>query len=312
LSGIGSLRWYLRWASVFLGMALTYRNGLDVIRGVLGGRFPIQAKLKHGNVLLRSTSEAIYYALDRVPHYRSKVRKVDDGFVMRCCGRDLLVLSPQREGRPQGRALAVGDAVVLEGAWLTGIYDVFLDQDYAWLDVSGRTVVDVGAAIGDTAIYFVLRGAKRVIACEPYPNLFEVAYRNIYVNNRLDNVVLLHAGCGSSDGEVSVAASGSGWTPLIQAEQGVKVPILSLRTLVSRYDVEEDSALKVDCEGCEYDLILGSDDRTLLRFDRIQMEYHIIGNKGPELIASRLRGLGYRVKVQHTYRGLGYIYAKRE
>ena len=76
MSNIGSLRWYLRWASVFLGMALTYRNGLDVIRGVLRGRFPIQAKLKHGDVLLRSTSEAIYYALDRVPHYRGKVRRV--------------------------------------------------------------------------------------------------------------------------------------------------------------------------------------------------------------------------------------------
>jgi hypothetical protein len=30
------------------------------------------------------------------------VREVDDGFVIRCCGRDLLLLSPQREGRPQG------------------------------------------------------------------------------------------------------------------------------------------------------------------------------------------------------------------
>ncbi|MFP3287804.1 MAG: hypothetical protein RXP86_11140 [Acidilobus sp.] len=33
------------------------------------------------------------------------MREVDDGFVIRCCGRDLLLLSQQREGRPRGRAL---------------------------------------------------------------------------------------------------------------------------------------------------------------------------------------------------------------
>ncbi len=35
---------------------------------------------------------------------------------------------------------------------------------YDDLDVGGRTVVDVGAGVGDTAILFSLRGARRVIA----------------------------------------------------------------------------------------------------------------------------------------------------
>ena len=33
----------------------------------------------------------------------------------------------------------------------------------------GREVVDVGAGIGDSALYFILHGARKVIAVEPCP-----------------------------------------------------------------------------------------------------------------------------------------------
>jgi len=35
----------------------------------------------------------------------------------------------------------------------------------------GRDVIDVGANAGDTALYFVLHGARKVIAVEPLPNV---------------------------------------------------------------------------------------------------------------------------------------------
>lgn len=47
--------------------------------------------------------------------------------------------------------------------------ETFLEQPYGILDVKGRDVVDVGAYIGDTALYFRLKGAKRIYAFEPYP-----------------------------------------------------------------------------------------------------------------------------------------------
>ena len=51
--------------------------------------------------------------------------------------------------------------------WL--INENFIKEQYKWLDVEGKNVVDVGANIGDTAIYFALKGAKHVYAFEPYP-----------------------------------------------------------------------------------------------------------------------------------------------
>jgi FkbM family methyltransferase len=40
------------------------------------------------------------------------------------------------------------------------------------LGVEGRVVVDVGAFVGDSTIYFALKGADRVITVEPYPGAF--------------------------------------------------------------------------------------------------------------------------------------------
>jgi len=47
------------------------------------------------------------------------------------------------------------------------ILEVFDYGEYEPLSVEGRVVVDVGAFVGDSAIYFALKGARRVIAIEP-------------------------------------------------------------------------------------------------------------------------------------------------
>jgi hypothetical protein len=39
--------------------------------------------------------------------------------------------------------------------------EVFVDEEWGFLDVNGRVVVDVGAFVGDSSIYFALKGAKK-------------------------------------------------------------------------------------------------------------------------------------------------------
>jgi FkbM family methyltransferase len=50
--------------------------------------------------------------------------------------------------------------------------------------------VDVGADVGDTAILFSLRGARRVIVLEPYPRLYGEALLNIKANGLANRVVM--------------------------------------------------------------------------------------------------------------------------
>jgi len=45
---------------------------------------------------------------------------------------------------------------------------VFLGNIYEYLPVVGKTVIDIGANIADSSIYFAIRGAKKVIALEPF------------------------------------------------------------------------------------------------------------------------------------------------
>jgi hypothetical protein len=40
---------------------------------------------------------------------------------------------------------------------------------YGAIDVKDKIIVDLGSFIGDTPIYFALKGAKSVIALEPHP-----------------------------------------------------------------------------------------------------------------------------------------------
>jgi FkbM family methyltransferase len=43
----------------------------------------------------------------------------------------------------------------------------------------GRVVIDIGVFIGDSSIYFALRGAKRVIAVEPHSEAYKKTVENI-------------------------------------------------------------------------------------------------------------------------------------
>src|SRR5208337_221828 len=58
----------------------------------------------------------------------------------------------------------------------------FLEQPYGIADVKGRDVTDIGGFIGDSAIFFAWKGARRVYCFEPIPASYRLAVRNIQLN----------------------------------------------------------------------------------------------------------------------------------
>ncbi len=186
-------------------------------------------------------------------------------------------------------------------------------RDYSWLDVEGKAVLDVGASIGDTAIYFSIRGAKRVVAFEPYPYPYSLAKENVEANGVL-NVTLVNAGVGGNDGFITVyTGTTTAWTPLRPSGRGIEVPIYSLDRVISEYGPFD--VMKMDCEGCEYDAVLNSE--RLAEMKQVQIEYHY----GPEKLTRKLKELGFLVRYSKprkvynseasTYTLVGYIYAQR-
>jgi len=149
-------------------------------------------------------------------------------------------------------------------------------EQYKILDVSNKDVVDVGAALGDTAIYFALKGAKHVYAFEPYPYSYNIAKKNIKLNHLEGKITLLNEGCGKS-GFITIKEDyeNADSMDLKNFKEGKKIRIVSLDEIVKRFNLAH-AALKVDCEGCEYDLILNASDKALKAFDQIIMEYIMV------------------------------------
>jgi len=65
-------------------------------------------------------------------------------------------------------------------------------------------VIDVGAYVGDTAIYFLLRGAKHVYAVEPNPTAIRIAMENVRRLGLEGRVTFINAAVGSRIGEITV------------------------------------------------------------------------------------------------------------
>jgi len=170
--------------------------------------------------------------------------------------------------------------------------------------LKGRDVIDVGASVGDTALYFVvLNGARKVIAVEPLPNVAKCAEENLKLSGATDKVKVINAALsnelvsvpcnydlpnvakcaeehlklnGVTD-EVKVinAALGSGpvsvpcdydlWSSnsfsTLSASGPCKVPGVTLGDPLNM--VDDPYLLKMDCEGCEAEAMLGPERERL-------------------------------------------------
>lgn len=145
-------------------------------------------------------------------------------------------------------------------------------SDHAWLDVKDRLVVDLGAYVGDTAIYFAKRGAKHVYAYESRCNVVEVAEK-----------LVKQYGC---EGGITL------YCDFIDSSKFDK--------LVEELQIE-DAALKVDIEGGEREVILNASSATLKRFSMMHIECHY----GYLDIEERLKNEGFQVthtKPLYTWR----------
>ncbi len=144
---------------------------------------------------------------------------------------------------------------------------------YDWLEVKDKTIIDIGANIGDSSIYFAINGAKRVYGYEVNPRLAEIANLNVK-DNRLDNTVeIKNEGMGNHSIKIERDDNVNGEYQAKGSDDGITVQLHSLRDIFLELKCEKVS-LKIDCEGCEYFTILDSDCDTLNRIEQIIGEYH--------------------------------------
>jgi len=182
------------------------------------------------------------------------------------------------------------------------IHDTFVKQIYGdHPPVAGKTVIDVGANIGDTAVYFAKRGAH-VVAYEPDPEMCALARRNASLNGL--TIKVRDAGIGSKSETLLLSSSPSGADSMsVTLFRGVTpVNRMHIKTTPVRIAAFADELacfdtlglVKFDCEGCEYPALAGLPHELMRRIEHIIMEYHSHG----EALAETLRSAGFSVRLK--------------
>jgi FkbM family methyltransferase len=173
--------------------------------------------------------------------------------------------------------------------------EVLLDDAYGikGRDFAGRTVVDIGAYVGDSTVAFARQGAH-VHAIEPSESYCRFIRRNISENGFAARVVL-HA-VGLAERKETVLSRHD----RLNLVEGVDYAIEHLPGNVE--------LLKLDCEGAEYHLL--GDARFLghLAPREIHMEYH----RGHAGVVGPLERAGYAVTLKDPAAELGLAVARRK
>jgi len=201
--------------------------------------------------------------------------------------------------------------VVRKGARFRDIYgpiiETFFVGEYSAVNVANNVVIDVGAFVGDTAVYFAFKGARKVIAVEPHPDAYAEMLENIGLN-RLESVIVpVNAGLASKPGMLCVADTDVRNTTSVYHGIGdcrSSIPAMTLGELLDKFGLRGDIVLKMDCEGCERDVILNDYEHVSL-FDELIFEYH---SSPDELIMALSRD--YRCMVTGSS-SLGIAYCMR-
>ncbi|MCM8800643.1 MAG: FkbM family methyltransferase [Candidatus Omnitrophica bacterium] len=180
----------------------------------------------------------------------------------------------------------------------------FRDNQYSLIYpyLKDSFVLDIGAYIGDTAVLFCNKGARKVYAYEPHPLFFEVCKKNIDLNNLNNSIEVFNFGVGDKEGIVEIKEDsfyGPGGT--FGYKQTNQAKTISLR-IVSFFklieNMERIDILKMDCEGAEFPAIFSCPTETLKKIKIILIEYH----KDPAPLIEHLNNSGFKVKIENWTR----------
>lgn len=138
-------------------------------------------------------------------------------------------------------------------------FSVFVQEEYgASLPIEPRIIVDAGAYIGLSAIYFANRYPEaEIIALEPDPDNYRLLKRNVGAYDRIRSV---RAALWFEDTELALYRRPEGqWASSIHNDglasgcpkADRRIPAMRIETIMSRFALPQIDVLKVDIEGAE-------------------------------------------------------------
>lgn len=172
-------------------------------------------------------------------------------------------------------------------------------------------ILDIGANMGVVMAILASRTQERVISVEPDPETARRAACAVALNG-LRNVTVVNAAIGDHDGEAvffsapgsSDAASLSGKTVDSPVLKEVRVPLVTIDSLVEKCGIDKVGFLKIDVEGYEPQAIDGAEQTIRRHHPELFFEYHWqiapkLGWKAEDIKAQLEEWGSYRYFILH-------------
>lgn len=184
------------------------------------------------------------------------------------------------------------------------------------LVTSPKIVVDIGANIGAFAAYIKTKYPSTTIYCyEPDPENFKNLTKNIQENNFKD-VMLFNKAVGKQNGKITLYAETTEFgtansSTIRKSDVSIDVECLTLEEIFKENNIEKCDLLKLDCEGCEYDIFYNTNTNIIKKVGIISLEYHDLDLNTGKNLADYLEQSKFKCKIQATNRNpkIGYINA---
>ncbi|MDY6874649.1 MAG: FkbM family methyltransferase [Chloroflexota bacterium] len=208
----------------------------------------------------------------------------------------------------------------LMDVWI--VKETCLDRDYESNSVQikdGWTVIDIGAGIGEFAILVAKEHpSSQVYAYEPFPESFVLFQENLNLN-MTENIRAFQMAVGSKSGKMMLATTGEAVqhttthsTVSGSATSMIEVQGLSLDDLFQISGIGHCDFLKIDCEGCEFEILFNASQVTLRNIDHICLEYHDgVTEFSHQDLAQFFEKRGFQVRLTRNpvHRHLGFLHA---
>jgi FkbM family methyltransferase len=221
------------------------------------------------------------------------------------------------------------------GSWqsrmIEGSYDTFMFDRLKSLQVTGKTIYDIGAHIGYHSFYFarLVGPTGNVHTFEPHPKNVErikailennpdikkiIHVHEVAISDQVGTVdFTMHADIegGRSSGNF-IDKADTFWKKDVYEEKGfihAQVPTVSIDEFVTRHGIQNlPDIIKLDIEGAEYLALQGAKHTLLTKKPRLFIEIHSMHNMF--LVCTLLSSLSYHMRIAHIdTNGVCYIEA---
>ena len=192
------------------------------------------------------------------------------------------------------------------------VLEIFAFSEYAhdWRLEDEPCVVDIGAHVGAFTLWLAERYPQlRAVCFEPDPDAYRYLARNTERIAATLHRQAVGATAGTSTLRRPIAGGGVSTLQAIGDGDELAVDVVSLEDVLA--PLPDVSLVKLDCEGCEYELVLDTPAASWARVRRVVLEYHAIPGHEPAELIDRLGSLGLDLVRAEPKNGVGTYWFAR-